>query len=459
MTMRPWIGPGLALAVAVAVASGIALGQTPDPQTGVELTLTDAVAEALRSNPMAVVAERGIDAARARLDQAKAARLPTLGFGETFTHGNNPVFVFGSLLEQGRFAERNFALDSLNNPGSLSNFRSSVNLAIPLLSRRRIQTGIEQARLGTQIAGRSADWVDQNIRFQAIEAFFGTALARARVHAARQAVDSAEADAQRIRDLVEEGLRVDSDLLSAQVQLAEFRQALIQAEGAEESARAALNTVLGRPVDSPLRPAGGMPEKRYELAPQAQLIERASRQRPDLQQSAANVEIAHQKARSSRGEYLPAVNLFAQFGQSSQELVGGSGDFTVGATLSFNILDFGRSPRIQEAMAEWEIARGEELRQRNQVGLEVVRAYREVLAAESRVEVSSGAVGQAEEALRIVEDRHQEGLTTVTELLRAQTALLNSRFNLLAARYDYILGFARVLLATGELEDASVFTR
>ncbi len=456
MKKRPWTGSGTALAVALAIAR--ASGQTAPPP-GPELTLREAVEQALRSNPMVGAAEKGIEAAGARLDQAKARRLPSLDFGETFTHGNNPVFAFGSLLEQGRFAESNFALDSLNNPGSLSNFRSALNLRIPVLNRLQTETGIEQARLGTEIADRSAAWVAQNIRYQALEAFFAVALAQARVEASRRAVESAEADANRIRDLVDQGLRVGSDLLAAEVQSAEFRQALIQAQGAEASARAALNTVLGRDVETTFQISGEIPEGPFELATQSQWVERALQHRPDLDQSRANVEIARQKVRSNRGQYLPDLNLFAQFGHSGQELGGGSADFSVGARLSFNILDFGRSPRIREAMAEWEGSReGMRLRS-NQVSLEVVQAYRGFLAARQRVEVATGAVGQAEEALRIVSDRQQEGLTTITELLRAETALLNSRFNLLGARYDHILGFARVLLASGELSDVSAFTR
>ena len=65
---------------------------------------------------------------------------------------------------------------------------------------------------------------------------------------------------------------------------------------------------------------------------------------------------------------------------------------------------------------------------------------------------------QAVEALRIVEDRSGVGLTTVTEVLRAQTALLQARLNLLGARYDYTVGFARTLLVTGQLNDVGLLT-
>jgi outer membrane protein TolC len=71
--------------------------------------------------------------------------------------------------------------------------------------------------------------------------------------------------------------------------------------------------------------------------------------------------------------------------------------------------------------------------------------------------VAASAVSQASEALRIVQDRHGEGLTTISEVLNAQTALLRAKMNLLAARYDYYLGFAHARLASGKLEDVTPF--
>ena len=64
---------------------------------------------------------------------------------------------------------------------------------------------------------------------------------------------------------------------------------------------------------------------------------------------------------------------------------------------------------------------------------------------------------QAREALRIVQDRYASGITTITELLRAETALVRARSDVLAARYDQYVGYANVLFATGQLKDVGPF--
>jgi outer membrane protein TolC len=59
--------------------------------------------------------------------------------------------------------------------------------------------------------------------------------------------------------------------------------------------------------------------------------------------------------------------------------------------------------------------------------------------------------------LRIVQDRHGAGLATITEVLNSQTALLRAKMNLLGARYQYYVGFAKTLLVTGKLDEVTPF--
>src|SRR5664279_1312887 len=90
----------------------------------------------------AVLAQNsGMKAAQAQVRQAEAGqreaqamRLPMLSARSQFTRGDNPVYVFGSLMEQGRFGPQNFAIDALNHPGELSNIQSGLDLGVPLFT-------------------------------------------------------------------------------------------------------------------------------------------------------------------------------------------------------------------------------------------------------------------------------------------------------------------------------------
>jgi outer membrane protein TolC len=421
------------------------------------LTLPLAVEMALRANPLTRVSAAGREIADAQLREARAGRMPQVQLSETFTNGNNPVFVFGSLLEQGRFTQQNFNLPLLNNPDPLTNFRFGVTIKAPLFDQRQAATRVTQAQLGQKQADAQTDEIGQQIRFETLRAFYRLLLAQAKQEVAGDAVKLAEADVKLSRDRVDAGTSVVSDLLAAEVQLAESRQQLIQADGEVTTALAALNVALGSPVATPQKIAGVLIEKKFDVAGQEELIRLALERRPDLNRAGLRARSVAAQVSGARHEYLPRVDVFANFGASRHNWVNGSSDYTVGASVTFNLFDAGRSARIAQARAAADLAAGEREHLSNQIRFEVVRAYQQYISAREQLKVAERIINQAGEALRIVQDRYREGLTTITEALRAETTLTRARLNVLAARHDYYVGYAAIMLSTGSLIDVQAF--
>ncbi len=436
----------------------LAVSHSAFAQTAVEpLTLPLAVEIALKTNPLTRATEAGRAMADAQVSEAKAARFPLLQVSENFAASNNPVFVFGSLLEQARFAQKNFDLRALNNPATMSNFRSSVNFKLPLFDQRQTATRINRAQFGQQQADAQTNLVAQQIRFETLKAFYGVLLAQAHQEVADEAVKLAAADVKRSRDRVETGLAVVSDLLAAEVQLAEATQQQIQAAGEIVIARAALNTALGLPINAPQTINGALLEKDFDLAEQDELLRLALAHRSDLSRAQLQVRSNQEQMRGTRSEWLPRLDVFTSAGVSSQAFNNGSADYLVGASVTFNLFDAGRKARLQQARAGEALVVAEQQHLTNQIRFEVVRAQQQFISARARLNVAGRAVTQATEALRIVQDRYLEGLTTITELLRAETALTQTRMSLVAARYEHYVGYAQVLLSCGRLNDVQVF--
>lgn len=421
------------------------------------LTLPLAVEIALRSNPLTRATASGREIAAAQLAEARVGRLPQVQLSETFANGNNPVFVFGSLLEQGRFTQQNFNLPSLNNPDPLTNFRFGVTIKAPLFDQRQTATRVTRAQLGQKQADAETDQVEQHVRFETLRAFYDLLLAQAKKEVADEAVKLAEADVKLSRDRVEAGTSVVSDLLAAEVQLAESRQQVIQTDGEIAIAEAALNTALGLPITTSQKIAGQLIEKKFDVAEQQELIRLAIEHRPDLSRAGLVARSGKVQAQGARNEYLPRVDVFANFGASRNNWVQGSADYLVGATVTFNLFEAGRTARIAQARASANLAASEQEHLANQVRFEVVRAYQQYISARERLKVAERIINQSSEALRIVQDRYQEGLTTITEVLRAETTLVRARLNVLASRHDYYIGYASVMLSTGRLTDVQPF--
>lgn len=179
--------------------------------------------------------------------------------------------------------------------------------------------------------------------------------------------------------------------------------------------------------------------------------------RPEYARAGLTLREREQQTFGIRGELLPRVEAFTSVGVSARSFLTGSTDYVIGASVSFNLFDAGRKARLNQAHAAETIATLEQEHLANQIRLEVVKARQQFITARERLSVMQRVISQATEALRIVQDRYHEGLTTITEVLRAETALTQARTNVLAARYDHYIGYATVLLATGQLTDVQPF--
>jgi outer membrane protein len=452
-----WIVLGACFALMNTLSGPSAALAQQDAPAGA-LTLSRAVEIALHRNPATEATAAGRTFAEAQLQEARSGRKPLLQASETFTNSNNPVFVFGSLLEQGRFGPKNFAINSLNNPDPLTNFRSAITLRVPVFDQRQTETRIAEAKIRRQQADQKTDLVEQQLRFEVVRSYYNVLLTQARLGVADEAVKTAEADIKRARDLFETGVTVHSDLLAAEVQLAEFRQQRIQASADLSTAQAALNNALGLSITAPQTLSGELTERSFSLESVELLASQALQDRADYQQAVSSIQASQAQTRGARGEWLPRVDAFATAGASARYLVNnGSSDYAAGATVTFNVFDAGRKARIDQARASESIARAESEQLANQIRFEVVRAYHQYISARERLAVVAEVSAQASETLRIVQDRYHSGLTTITELLRAETALVRARTDVLAARYDQYVGYASVLLAAGRLKDVSQF--
>ena len=72
-----------------------------------------------------------------------------------------------------------------------------------------------------------------------------------------------------------------------------------------------------------------------------------------------------------------------------------------------------------------------------------------------RLEVTRASVARAEESLRINQNRYNGGLTTITDLLRAEDVTRKARTDYWESVYRYQITFANLELATGTLNSQS----
>ena len=443
-----------AAAVALLLFAGVAAAQSVFPP---KLDLEAAVAKALESDPQIRASKTAEQIADARTREARTGRLPTVQFSQSFTRSNNPVFVFGSLLEQGRFAATNFDLNALNHPDGLNNFRSAVSIRAPIFDGWQTRTRVDRAKIGVTRAGLETEAVSQKLRFDVIRSFYGAILADELLKATNASVRSAKENSRNTKNFVDVGMVAESDSLVANVELANVEQQQLEAESAIVTTRAALNISMGERPATGFELVGDLQERYFPIEETGELVRIALEQRPDYRQAILTVEDSKKATRSARDQKLPRLDAFGNYGYSTSGVNRGSSDYTVGLSLSYMLFEPGRKERVEESTLAESAAVAAKDRLENQITLEVITADQNYRTARAKIQVSAKSVIQAEEALRILQDRYHNAISTFEAVLRAEAALLRAKHELLKAKYDYYISYASVLLATGRLTDVRTF--
>jgi len=452
-TVRP-AATALLLTGALLALSFTAKAQMPAEPV---LDLSRAVEMAIETNPATKAAESRVRIAEAKIREAAAAKKPFANFSQSVVRSNDPVFVFGSLLGQGRFGPSNFSIDSLNNPNGLFNFRTQFNGQMPIFDQRQTSSRVAQGQIAKRQAELVADATLQRLRFDVVRSFYGVILGRELIKVSEDAIRAAEANRKKVSDMVDVGMTTEADLLAADLEVANAVQRKIEAESQLVNTLASLNITTGTNADleRPLR--GELKEKFFPAEDQPQLIRLALESRSDYRRALLEVENTSLQKKAVHDTRLPRVDAFGNVGYSSPYIANGSTDYTVGVNLTYTLFDAGRKAREEQAVEGETLAGLERDNLANQVRLDVIRAYQAFKTADARIRVSIKSIARAEEAQRITDDRYKAGLTTFSEVVRANAALTGARQDMLNSRYEFYIGYAGLRLATGTLTDVRWF--
>ncbi len=436
----------------VVLCLSLAGAAQPEP-----LTLRDAVAIALERNPQrkAVLAETRMASAFTR--EMQAGYLPRLNFTETAVRSNDPVFVFGSKLRQDRFTAADFALNRLNTPTPVGNFATRFGTQWNVFDSFFTRANVRQANREKAAAEQRLSRTDQMLVLRVVQSYYGVLSVAKQAEVAEHAVNTAQSVMEESRTRFEAGSTVESDFLATQVNLAARKQELIRANNALALARTELNLAMGITPDHEYRPVEPASAPALDPPPLAEAETRALKERPDIKEIAEQVAGREAGVQAARSAFGPRVNLFAASELDNAGFFGNGGNnWTAGAELQFDIFSGGeKKARLDRAQAG--LQRIEALRRvaEDSVRLDLRRAWYDFDAARQFVEVNRAAAMQAGEALRIVSNRYQAGMTTITEMLRSEDAARTAQRNYWDSVYRLSTSYAVLELAMGTLNSQS----
>ena len=424
------------------LAQDTAPGPRPPAPDSLKLTLRDAVALALKQNPMVILASLGVSQSEQERLIARSALLPQASGNVSETvHRLNLATAIGFKFPG--FPEH-------VGPYYVFQMGAGFNAAVfDLTLWRRYHS----SRIGIDASRAQEITTREESVLLVVSQYLGSQRAAADVQAAESRVSLAQALYDQAADLQKNGVGTGIDTLRANVELQNEKQRLIVARTQLETSLFGLARLLN--VD-PHRPIQLADQASFSETPSAapdQTIERAYNTRPELRQLLAQEERATLDLQTAADERLPKLTLNALWVEQGLAPTSAIPVYQYVASLDFPLFTGGRI-QAQRAQASLAIRQLKQQEQdlRNRIALEVKTAVAQVEAARGEVTVANLGVDLAQQEVQQARDRFQAGVANNIEVVSAQDALSRANDNQIDALYRYNQARADLAHATGQME-------
>ncbi len=415
-----------------------------------KLSLRDAIGMALENNNQVKAAGFNSHAASQGIDAANSRYLPVVSFEETFAATNSPTNTFMMKLDEGRFTNNDFLISNLNNPSAQHDFKTALSIQQPLyapsLSPLRTLAVKEAEKSALELEGAR-----QGIAFQVFFTYLDVQKADAQLKAADKAVGDARENMRIAVVRTSAGVGLRSDELRSRTHLSMVEQQHITAQNNLVLARMKLAMLIGMPENAAYEISGF--SDTIEVAPISdQVVREALDSRVEIRQSHVDLEKSDAALKLARSGYLPTVGAFASYQMNAKDAPFTSDQeaWTAGVSLKWNVFEgFRTNSERRRALSGQSAAREMLASATRDVRYQLKESYVRRDEAAKRLEVTRNSVQDAEETVRLLTKRYENSLTTMVELLDAQTALNQTRANLVDAEAGYAVAGGRVYYMSG----------
>lgn len=410
------------------------------------LTLHDALQRALATNPDIATARHRAKTARAGIAQAESSLWPRISVGAGYSASDNPVQAFMMDLNQ-----RNLAFGpstDFNDPAVTDNVNGRVIASYTIYNGGRDTAQREAARFIADAAEHNIDVVRQELVFEVTRAFHTVQKARAFRLAAEQSVASMEANLKTAQARHEAGNALKTDVLDAEVRLAEARENVVRTLNAVKLAEAVFRNAIGARQDEPVTVTAERPRTTEHPVPLTGSPDVGGR--PELAAMQKAVAASEKQVRVARSGRYPRVNAFAGYDVNSGNGIDYADSWLAGVSVEVDVFDgFLTRGKIDEAQARLDEAREQLRKLELALQLEARQAQLNIEEAHARLATTARVVQQAEESAQIAQDRYANGLALLTQVLDAETALTAARQRRAAAETDLHIAQAALDKAIG----------
>lgn len=401
---------------------------TPPPSsTPTQLTLHDAEQLALKNNPQISVARLLTFAQHQVVRETRSAELPQ---------------AFGNLTAADAHEGTRITAGLLNNPSVFDRAGAGVTVGQLIADFGRTRNLVASEDLREQAQKQTEQATAADIVLATDQAFYTALAAQAQLLVAQQTVDTRQTTTDQVQALTTAKLRSDLDLSFANVNLAQAKLLLLDAQNRKDAAFTGLNEILGFEkqasyilVDETSKPLNAPP------ANEENLVQDAFRSRPDLAAIDDNFQAAQRFARAEHDLSRPTISALAAVGGTPvrADQITTSWYGAAGVNMSIPLFNgFLFSARARAADYRSSVLQQQVRDLRDRIARDVRVTWLQSNTAYQRVSVTAQLLQQANLALDLAQTRYKLGLSSIVELSQAQLQQTDAQIGNTNARYEYL---------------------
>jgi len=419
------------------------IAQAQDPHQ--KLSLNEAVSAALANNKTIRLAGLDERIAESGFNQTLAVFLPQVDLSYTAMSTNNPLNAFGFKLQQRGITQNDFDPALLNHPSATPDYMAQLAVKQPLLNIDMLYMR-KGAGMQAEVYRYKTQRTREQITFETTKAYLQLQLAYQAEKVLMEAGQTAKAVYKYTDDHFKQGLIQKSDVLNAQVHVTTVESNLAKARSGILNASDYLNLLMGRPAGT----VYNLNDENQPKLPIADSTQKVFATRSDFMAMQKAIEASGLMIKSNQMNYLPKLNAFGNFQYNDSRLTGfGANSYLVGIQLSWNLFNGNKTKHVIAAQKlERDKLTVQLAQQKDQSQLELDKANRDLSDARFEMGQDQAAIQQATEALRILQNRYQQGLVNTTDVLTADTQLSQLKFSLAQAQFTANVTSAYIQLLT-----------
>lgn len=415
----------------LSAALTMALSQSAFAGETVALNLDDAMLRAFQTNPTVSIAQYELDSARASYNAARQSRGISITASHTTQRGGYDDNIVKKTDATGAWTGEYWK-------GIGNSHSNGLTASLPIFTGGKLKGTIKQAKANYQYNQVGVQRTYNEMRSTVTDGYFTMLQADNMQKLSAESVARLEDHLKNVQAQYDVGVVAKVDVLRSQVELANAKQTLIQAENSYQVAEANMNKIVGLPMDTNLKLDNLLVYNAYDQN-MDDCLAYAAEHRPELMQAQYNVDAAKGALMVARSGHMPQVAASASQSWSDTNWPGDEkGNWGVGVNVSMNVFDTGVTlSKIHGAEADLKKAEETYRNTVDSVNLDVRSNYLGLREAEKRISTTKLAVEQADEDYRIAQLRYMSGVGTNTDVLDAQVALTQAKTNYTQALYDY----------------------